>query len=119
MVSDVLFIAILNRLQALFGSDKLGTRISIIVLGDFYQLKPIRASFVFKSKFWLENFLFIELDQNWRSKDDPIYTALLQRIRVGVLTEDDKLLLAGHVEDDDDLVKLGNQGIPAFCCTHK
>ena len=72
--------------------------ISIVVVGDFYQLLPVKAKSVFSpfknelfnsSHPW-EQFRMVELIKIMCQQGDHSFTEILSRIRLGQLTEDDK-----------------------------
>jgi ATP-dependent DNA helicase PIF1 len=72
--------------------------IQLILCGDFLQLQPVNAKFAFKSKVWKElNIKMIELDEPQRYADQD-YFMLLNRARMGFLTNDDhKKLYKQHL----------------------
>lgn len=76
-----------NRLDTPFGG------ITIIVLGDFLQLPPINAEWVFLSSVWSTlNFSVVIFDKS-RRYSDGVYFSLLQRARKGEITDTDSRLL--------------------------
>lgn len=68
--------------NALFGNT------SIIAVGDFYQLPPVKQKSLFdlqpKSFFplWSDNFSIVVLEEIMRQKDDSAFAQLLNRLRV-------------------------------------
>lgn len=63
--------------------------ITLVVSGDFLQLKPIRDKFAFDSQVWkLLNFHIEEFETPYRFINGE-YFSLLQRARIGKLTQDD------------------------------
>lgn len=80
-----------QRLKEIFGTtnSKLFAGLSIIVVGDLYQLPPIRRKLVFENykndAFNLCHpwhvFKMIELTEIMRQKDDQAFTELLNRFR--------------------------------------
>ncbi|PNW69588.1 hypothetical protein CHLRE_45g760847v5 [Chlamydomonas reinhardtii] len=73
--------------------------INLIVLGDFYQLPPVKATFVFDGEgrgtcadardgaaMFRELFHMFELTQNQRQAGDPLWAAVLNVLRLGVRT---------------------------------
>ena len=99
MVSNSTLLHIHQRLKDIFGtsSDQLCAGLSIIVVGDLYQLPPIRRKPVFEE--YKNNVLnlchpwsvfeMIELTEIMRQKDDKPFTELLNRFRTATHTEDD------------------------------
>ncbi|XP_071965922.1 uncharacterized protein [Antedon mediterranea] len=59
--------------------------ISVIAVGDFYQLPPVMGSSLYKdtleSSLWLDNFKQIQLDQIMRQKEDKEFALLLNKLR--------------------------------------
>ena len=78
-------------------NNQLFARLSIIVVGDLYQLPPIRSKPVIDEyKNDVHNlchpwsvFSMIELTKIMRQKDDQLFTQLLNRFRTASQTEDD------------------------------
>ena len=96
MVSNIRFLHIHQRLKDIFcsSSSQLFAGISVLVVGDFYQLPPIRTKLIFENfknnSFnlyhpWLV-FRMIELSEIMRQKD---FIELLNRFRTGSQTEQD------------------------------
>jgi len=68
--------------------------VQLIVVGDFYQLPPIKGGYAFQSFLWQQlNFHVIILPISIRHQKDPRFYHLLQRIRVGKPSDDDCRLL--------------------------
>ena len=88
-----------QRLKEIFGTTRslLFAGITIIVVGDLYQLPPIHKRFVFdcykNDSYNLchpwKVLKMIELDKITRQKNDQAFVQLLKRIRTGSQTEDD------------------------------
>ncbi|XP_078328660.1 uncharacterized protein LOC144623788 [Crassostrea virginica] len=88
-----------SRLQLLTGIKKPFGGISIIAVGDFFQLKPVMDRWIFQdlnrdaqslaNNLWKEHFSIFELDEIMRQKDDLDFAQLLNRLRYNVLTADD------------------------------
>ncbi|XP_062567926.1 uncharacterized protein LOC134230168 [Saccostrea cucullata] len=80
-----------SRLQLLTGIKKPFGGISIIAVGDFFQLKPVMDRWIFQdlnhdaqvlaSNLWKEHFSIFELDEIMRQKDDIEFAQLLNRLR--------------------------------------
>ncbi|XP_062614811.1 uncharacterized protein LOC134276593 [Saccostrea cucullata] len=88
-----------SRLQLLTGIKKPFGGISIIAVGDFFQLKPVMDRWIFQdlnhdaqvlaSNLWKEHFSFFELDEIMRQKDDIEFAQLLNRLRYNAMTAED------------------------------
>ena len=113
--SDTLYY-IHRRLDEIKGIQHLDSRfgnISILAVGDFFQLRPVKQGFVFSAprdsyavlhgSLWVEQFRCIELTQVMRQKDRD-FPELLNRLREGTQTESDIDCLKSRVITDDDLV---------------
>ena len=99
MVSNTTLLHIHQRLKEIFATpnNQLFAGLSIITLGDLYQLPPIRQRLVFEEYKnsvhnlchpWLV-FKMIELTENMRQKEDQPFTHLLNRFRTASQTEAD------------------------------
>ena len=99
MVGNALFALIDQRLQELTGSRTPFGNISIIAVGDLYQLQPVRGNWIFNdltqvasalaTNLWKEHFSMFELTEIMRQKGDLEFTELLNRLRHNNLTEAD------------------------------
>jgi len=77
--------------------------LNIIACGDFYQLPPVNADYVFVSEIWKKTqFAIIQLKTPYRF-DDLRYAQLLSRLRVGSLNEEDKKLLLERLNKEKEL----------------
>lgn len=99
MVSNTTLLHIHQRLKEIFATpnNQLFAGLSLITLGDLYQLPPIRQRLVFEEYKnnvhnlchpWLV-FKMIELTENMRQKEDQPFTLLLNRFRTASQTEAD------------------------------
>ena len=88
--------------------------VSLVVLGDLMQLRPVTGNFVFAltsnhklrgsqliDNLW-EKFEVITLKTNHRQGENKQYAEFLERVRFGRFTEDDKMLLRTRVFSRDD-----------------
>jgi hypothetical protein len=88
--------------------------VSLVVLGDLMQLRPVTGNFVFAltsnhklrstqliDNLW-EKFEVITLKTNHRQGENKQYAEFLERVRFGRFTEDDKILLRSRVFARDD-----------------
>ena len=93
MMSDEIFEKLDQLGQLLRWNEKPFGGVQVICLGDFFQLPPINAKFVFETAVWnktLDSVVF--LDQIYRQKD-PVFQNMLNEIRLGVVSDEtDKLL---------------------------
>ena len=103
-----------KRLKEIFGtsSSNLFAGISIVAVGDLYQLPPIKKKAVFDSyKIESHNlchpwgvFRTIELTEIVRQKNDKAFTELLNRIRTASHAEDDiKVIQSRCITPSDPL----------------
>ena len=109
MVSSTLLYYIHRRLQEIKGCQNNQSTfgdVTVIAVGDFYQLKPVKNSFVFElpndgyaalhDPLWYQ-FKFTELTQIMRQKDDKRFAELLNRVRTNSCTEEDIKLLKSRI----------------------
>lgn len=88
MVSKPLFAYVDARLKQIEGSQKPFGGMSVIAVGDFYQLPPVRQSKTLcvydpcEIDLWQEHFQMITLTEIMRQKDDVAFAEMLNRIRV-------------------------------------
>ena len=119
IVSNKMLKHIHERLKQIFGTpdSMLFAGISLIAVGDLYQLPPIKAKHVF-SDYKNECFnlchpwrLFqmIELDQTMRQQGDNTFTGLLNRVRTctGTPSDEDCEILSEKIvnKSDDNYLK--------------
>ncbi|CAG9807951.1 unnamed protein product [Chironomus riparius] len=99
MMGITTFEKINKRLMQVFQSKKEFGGRSVITLGDFQQLQPVRDNFVFArgkndvdslfgNSLW-DKFKHFELTEIMRQKDDLIFAQLLGRLAKGALTQSD------------------------------
>ena len=113
MVANTTLLHIHQRLKEIFGTSnaQLFAGISIIAVGDMYQLPPIRRKPVFASykneTFNLyhpwHQFKMIELIEIMRQKDDQPFAELLNRFRTSTQSEEDiKCIQSRSIDPSDD-----------------
>ncbi|XP_053405183.1 uncharacterized protein LOC128558914 [Mercenaria mercenaria] len=100
MVSKVKLSFIDQRLQQLTGTNKAFGGLSIIAVGDLYQLQPVTGGWIFKDldrgasalsrNLWKDHFRMYELTEIMRQKDDISFAELLNRLRHNALTDVDR-----------------------------
>ena len=111
MVGKKTFDFIDTRLQQLTGIRAPFGGLSVIAVGDFYQLKPVGDRLVFLDlkegakalapNSWKDHIKIYELVDIMRQKDDLKFAQLLNRLRLNVLTEEDKDDLRKRVVDSN------------------
>ncbi|XP_070548510.1 uncharacterized protein [Ptychodera flava] len=107
MVGNQLFNFINLRLQQIKGNNQPFGGVSMITVGDLFQLKPVMDGWIFKdlttnygplaTNLWKEYFTMHELTEIMRQKDDLHFAQLLNRLREGNHTEQDITELEQHV----------------------
>ncbi|KAJ8025627.1 ATP-dependent DNA helicase PIF1 [Holothuria leucospilota] len=103
MVGNKMLRFIDQRLQQIMGTNKIFGGVSIIAVGDLFQLKPVRDGWIFNdlntdygplaTNLWKSLFTAFELTEIMRQKDDQKFAQLLNRLREGKQTQEDLNLL--------------------------
>lgn len=103
MVGSDMLLQIHNRLCEITGKNKPFGNISILALGDFFQLSPVGQKFVFEEpsdilarfhgNLWKDNFKLCKLTKIVRQEKDNRFGETLHRIRLGKHTDCDMELL--------------------------
>ena len=106
MVGNKMLTFMDTRLKQLTGTNKTFGGISIIAVGDLYQLQPVGDSWIFNdlshgpqilaANLWKDHFSMFEMTQIMRQQDDMFFANLLNRLRTNELTEVDKLEIEKH-----------------------
>ena len=102
MVGSTMFnIQINNRLKDIKGSKQDFGGVSIIAIGDLFQLQPVMDRYIFKDldyeyailahNLWRDYFTMFELKEIMRQKDSKVFAEILNRLREGNHTADDIL----------------------------
>lgn len=102
MVSNVMLTHIHRRLCAIKQNSEFFGGLNVILIGDFFQLKPIRGQFAFTNTLLWSLFDNYILNVNMRQSTDSNYSMLLHRIRHGEITRSDIDLLMSRIITDDD-----------------
>ena len=103
IVSNSMLIYIHRRLCAIKQNNEYFGGMNIILIGDFFQLKPIRGHFAFTNTLLWSLFDNFILNTNVRQATDVSYSLLLSRIRKGrILRSDIDILLTRMIADDDE-----------------
>ncbi|XP_078619175.1 uncharacterized protein LOC144886422 [Branchiostoma floridae x Branchiostoma japonicum] len=110
MVGADLLYHLHRRLQDICGSSNPDSRfggVSILAVGDLFQLQPVRQNHVFSlpsdnyaklhGSLWEENFRMVELTESMRQKEDQDFANLLMRVRDATCTEEDINVLKSRV----------------------
>lgn len=107
MLGAATFEKIDSRLRQVFQTNQPFGGRSIIVLGDFQQLRPVRDSYVFSTinkginqlvgNILWKNFQLFELDEVMRQKDDLVFAKALSRLAKGTLTHEDIKMFESRV----------------------
>ena len=100
-----------TRLQQLMGTKEVFGGLSVIAVGDLYQLKPVGDKLIsldlekgassLGRNLWKALFTMYELVDIMRQKDDLAFAQLLNRLRLNEMTEEDKQKLQTRVFDRD------------------
>ena len=111
MVGNMTLSFIDTRLQQLTGSKSAFGGLSVIAVGDLYQLKPVGDFLIcldlkvgassLARNLWKELFTMYELVDIMRQKDDLAFAQLLNRLRLNEMTVEDKQMLQTRVFDRD------------------
>jgi ATP-dependent exoDNAse (exonuclease V) alpha subunit len=132
MVSDEIMEVIDRRMnQAKFGDNPHSKRFGgarLLLFGDIFQLGPVNKddsnpigyffeSQVFEGMYHKGNIEILELDKIWR-QDDPIFIALLNKIRNDTAINEDLIILNDKIltQDPDVFAKQNNFSI--LCTTN-
>ncbi|XP_060756276.1 uncharacterized protein LOC132867382 [Neoarius graeffei] len=112
MVSKELFAYVNWRFQQIRGNKKPFGGISVLAVGDFYQLpppgraKPLCVYEETEFDLWKDHFKMVVLTEIMRQKDDRAFAELLNRLRVkqkrDPLSDEDRRLLTQAVADIKD-----------------
>ncbi|CAF4395205.1 unnamed protein product, partial [Rotaria magnacalcarata] len=112
MVGFTMFQQVDARLQQIMRTKKLFGGISVIVLGDFNQLRPVGDKYIFQfnnsynalvdSPLW-SLFELFELTEIMRQKDDKTFAIALSNIAKGTMTGEDIHLLKSRIASTENL----------------
>ena len=117
------------RLKEIKGSTKSFGDVSVLAVGDLYQLKPIHDAWVFSQVYrtpqlqciatnlWIDLFDFFELKEVMRQKDDHSFALLLNRLREGKHTEEDLDILKKRHIEHSSTSRENIQHLPHLFCT--
>ena len=113
MVGSRMLTFVHKRLQEIMGSARDFGGISVIFVGDLFQLKPVCDSYIFKNNcagyaplatnLWRQNARMFELTTVMTQENGGQFAQLLNRMRGGNLSESDNDLLAtGLIKADSE-----------------
>ena len=124
MVGSGMFNFLNLRLQQIMGTNEPFGGISLVTVGDLFQLKPVFDKWIFENSqsgynefaanMWTEYFTLFELTEIMRQKDHKEFAQLLNRLREGNHSEDDihvsilKRLLNVRPEQDNYLMNMAH-----------
>ena len=115
MVGANMLLEIHRRLQQIKGvsDDAIFGNVSILAVGDLYQLPPVGQAPLFSTvsdcyaqlcgsgSLWVDHFIMHELTQVMRQRDDQAFSELLCRVRTNTCTADDvKILKSREITTD-------------------
>ena len=117
MVGFTMFQQVDARLQQIMRSKAPFGGISVVVLGDFNQLRPVGDKYIFQSNnsynalvdspLW-SLFELFELTEIMRQKDDKIFAIALGNIAKGTMTLDDIDLLKSRIVSIENVEIMGD-----------
>jgi hypothetical protein len=120
MVGADMLIRIHRRLCEIFQSHDLFAGKSVILVGDLLQLPPVKAKYIFQEPsnqdfkvfhevcpLW-ETFEPVVLDHNHRQGEEKVWATTLNRLREGIVSEEDNALLTTRLTTTDEA--------PSDCC---
>ena len=103
MVGNTMFnVQINNRLKDIKGSREDFGGVSIIAIGDLFQLQPVMDGYIFKDmdnseygilahNLWQQHFKMFELQEIMRQRESKVFAEILNRLREGKHTQGDIL----------------------------
>ena len=113
MVGNSMFaIQLNNRLKDIKGCKEDFGGVSIIAIGDLFQLEPVMDGYIFKDlknldytvlapSVWHKHFKMFELDEIMRQRDSKLFAELLNRLHEGNHTATDIAKLKERVIQED------------------
>ena len=113
MVGNSMFnIQINKRLQDIKGTTTDFGGISIIAIGDLFQLKPMFDGYIFEdlqddyaalaTNLWQKHFKMFELDEIMRQRESRQFAEILNRLREGIQADNDLTVLRTRMIDVSD-----------------
>ena len=127
MVGSKIMSQVINRLKAIMDYSLDFGGVSIICVGDFHQLRPVKDSYVFHipissakncdglvGPYLWKKFLFVELTEIMRQKDDQKFALALNKFANCCLTEDDIIRFTSRIIQKDSYDNLPIKSIHLF-----
>ena len=114
MVGNTMFnVQINNRLKDIKGSKNDFGGVSVIAIGDLFQLQPVMDAYIFKDldnsqysilapNLWQEHFKMFELNEIMRQRESKVFAEILNRLREGNHTDHDILKIKERIINDDN-----------------
>jgi len=100
MVSAKLLNVVDKLMRVCRNSEKSFGGCKVIVVGDFFQLPPVKGDFAFEGAAWKQaDFKVCYLHEQYR-QNDKVFNDILTGIRAGELTKDQKQIIRGRVKED-------------------
>ncbi|XP_078378018.1 uncharacterized protein LOC144661191 [Oculina patagonica] len=114
MVGNSMFnIQINKRLQDIIGTANDFGGVSIIAIGDLFQLQPVFDGYVFEdlesnyaplaANLWQKHFQMFELHEIMRQRESHQFAEILNRLREGIHTENDLNILRARIIEDPNM----------------
>ena len=115
MVGSTMFnVQINNRLKDIKGSKEDFRGVSIIAIGDLFQLEPVMDRYIFKDldnseyailapNLWQSYFKMFELKEIMRQKESKVFAEILNRLREGNHTVDDILTIKERLIEENSI----------------
>lgn len=107
MVGNKMLQFVDGRLKQIMGSNSSFGGVSVIAVGDLFQLKPVFDGWIFENlaedygplavNLWRDDFKIFHLTEIMRQKDDVEYAQLLNRLRTGKHTNEDIKILKTRI----------------------
>ena len=102
-----------KRLKEIFGTQKDFGGLHVIAVGDFFQLPPVRDSYVFKddnkdygplaTNLWKKHIHIYTLSEIMRQRGEKEFCEILNRLRTGNLTENDNSVFVSRTVQRTDI----------------
>ena len=109
MVGCHIFNKIDQYLQEIFGCKKVCSGCHVVTIGDFYQMKPAKGTYIFKNQdsgysalatnTWTDHFKIFALVEIMRQHDEKEFCEVLNRLRKAVCTQVDHDLFQSCIVD--------------------
>ena len=117
MVGNCMFnVQINSRLKDIKGSKEDFGGVSIIAIGDLFQLRPVMDGYIFKDvdnseygvlapNLWQKHFKMYELHEIMRQRESKLFAEVLNRLREGNRT-DNILKIKERIVTDNSLINI-------------